>query len=385
MIVGVPKESFPDEKRVALVPASIPALSKAKLDVLIENGAGKEAGYPDGSYLEKGSQIAKDKTSLFESAEIILTVRGIDPVNLRKGQLIIGMLEPFTDQKMLRDLADKGAISFAMELIPRITRAQSMDALSSQATVAGYKAVLLAAANLPKMFPMMMTAAGTVTPARVFVIGAGVAGLQAISTARRLGAVVSAYDIRPAVKEEVLSLGAKFIEIGLEEKSTEAKGGYARQMDESFYKRQREMMAKTIAESDVVITTAAVPGKKAPRLVSSEMAFKMKPGSIIVDLAAEQGGNCELTKRGETINAGGITVIGSLNIASTVSFHASQMYSKNISNLLLQIVKDGKIEIDLKDEVVARTLLTRDGEIINEEVRKAFGFKSLQTAERGKG
>jgi len=373
MIVGVPKESFPGERRVALIPATLPALTKLGLEVIIEAGAGRTAGFLDTHYEEKGAGIVADRKAVFERASIVLQVRALganpeagrpDLDLMRRDQVVIGLGEPLSEPKAARDQADKGVTAFALELIPRITRAQSMDVLSSMATIAGYKAVILAADKLPRMFPMFMTAAGTIAPARVFVIGAGVAGLQAIATARRLGAVVNGYDVRPAVKEQVESLGAKFVELELDAGDSEDKGGYAKEMDEAFYKRQREMMNRVVADSDVVITTAAVPGKKAPILLTDEQVKKMAPGSVLVDLAAERGGNCELTRPGETVEAHDVIVMGPLNLPATVPYHSSQMYSKNISTFLLNMIKEGELHIDLEDEIIADTLVTRDGEVV---------------------
>ncbi len=392
MIVAVPKETFPGEKRVAIVPAVIPFLTKAQCEVSIESGAGMAAGFPDASYEEKGARIVQTRGELFQSAHVILQVRGLganlqagrsDLDLLRPEQVLIALMEPLTSLEAVKELAAKGVTVFAMELIPRIARAQSMDSLSSMATVAGYKAVLLAAESLPKMFPMMMTAAGTIAPARVFVIGAGVAGLQAIATARRLGAVVHSYDIRPAVKEQVESLGAKFVELDLETKEAEAAGGYAKAMDEEFYRKQREMMAQVVADSDAVIATAAVPGKKAPILITDEMVKGMKPGSVIIDLAAEQGGNCALTQKGETIEKEGITIVGTLNLPSSIPYHSSQMYAKNISNFLLHLVKEGEIELKMDDEIIYQTLLAKGGEVVHPDLRKALGLSSKAEEERG--
>ena len=289
---------------------------------------------------------------------------------------MIGLLDPLGAPESIRELAEKGVTSFALELLPRISRAQSMDALSSMATIAGYKAILLAANLLEKMFPLMITAAGTVTPARVFVIGAGVAGLQAIANAHRLGAVVHAYDVRPAVKEQVESLGAKFVELALEPQEAETAGGYAKAMDENFYRRQREMMAKVLAESDVVITTAAVPGKRAPVLITQEMVRGMRRGAVIVDLAAETGGNCELTRPGETVEIDGVSILGPVNLPSTVPYHASQMYSRNIASFLQLLIKDGKFHLDLEDQIIRETLLTHHKEVVNATVRELLGFSS---------
>lgn len=391
MIIGVPQETFPGERRVALVPGLLPILKKAGLDVLIEAGAGHAAGFPDAAYQEKGARIVTQRTELFGSADVILQVRalGANPeagrrdLNLvRRDQIIIGLLDPLTVPKAAAELAERGATAFALELLPRISRAQTMDALSSMATVAGYKAVLLAAEALPRMFPMLMTAAGTISPARVFVVGAGVAGLQAIATARRLGAVVQAYDIRPAVKEQVQSVGAKFVELPLETGGAEGKGGYAKAMDEAFYRRQREIMARVVAGSDVVITTAAVPGKPAPVLITAEMVAGMAPGSVIIDLSSERGGNCELTQPGKTVVEHGVTILGPLDLSSTVPYHASQMYAKNISSLLLHMVKEGQLQLNLKDEITRETLVARGGEVAHPQIRELLGLPASLTSDR---
>ena len=384
MIVGVPKESGPGERRVALVPAAVADLAKAKLEVVVESGAGSAAGFPDAAYEARGARLAQGAEEAY-AADLLLRVR-LQPSRpeeasrLRKGQVVVGFMDPLGSPEGMRALAAAGVTAFAVELIPRITRAQSMDALSSMATIAGYKAVILAADTLPQLFPMLMTAAGTITAARVFVVGAGVAGLQAIATARRLGAVVEAYDVRPAVKEQVLSLGAKFVELPLQAADAQDKGGYAKAMDEEFYRRQRETMARVVALSDVVITTAAVPGKKAPVLVTGEMIEAMKPGSVIVDLAAEQGGNCELTRPGETLVHGGVTILGPLNLASAIPHHASQMYAKNVSNFVAGMVKDGALRIDTGDEVIRETMVVRDGEVVHPRVRELLGLPTLAPA-----
>ncbi len=378
MIIGIPKETLKGERRVALIPAAIAPLDKAGLEVEVEAGAGESAGFVDEEYRNKGALVISGRKELFEKSDIILQVRslganpesGLDDLQLmRPGQVIAGFSEPFTALDAVKALAEKKVTSFSMELIPRITRAQSMDALSSMATVAGYKAVLMAAGELVRMFPMFMTAAGTITPARIFIIGAGVAGLQAIATAKRLGAVVSAYDLRPAVKEQVESLGGRFIELELDIGESEDKGGYAKEMDDQFYKKQREMMAKVVMESDVVITTAAVPGKKAPILITADMVRSMGRGSVLIDLAAERGGNCELTEPGRRIETDGVTIIGPLNLPSTIPYHASQMYAKNISAFLLNMIKEGALKLDMEDEIVHETLVTHDGEIVNERIR----------------
>ncbi len=386
MIVGVPRETFPGERRVALVPGVIPNLAKVGLEVVIEAGAGVEAGYPDADYASKGAKIVGSRGDVFSSADIILQVLSYgsndrtgrsDLSLLRRGQTLIGFLRPLGDVRTLEEIAATGVTSFSVELMPRITRAQSMDALSSMGTICGYKAVLIAADKLPRIFPMLTTAAGTITPSRVLVIGAGVAGLQAIATARRLGAVVSAYDLRPAVKEQVQSLGGRFVELPLEVADAQDAGGYAKAQDESFYQRQRELLGKVVAESDVVITTAVVPGKKSPVLVTKEMVAGMALGSVIVDLAAERGGNCELTRSEETIVEHGVTIIGTINLASSVPYHASQMYAKNLANFLVHLVKDGKMQLNLADEITSGTLVTQGGEIVNPRIREFFSLPAL--------
>jgi NAD(P) transhydrogenase subunit alpha len=385
MIVGVVKESFPDEARVAMVPALVPQLAKAGIEVIIESGAGDAAGFLDTEYSAKGAKVVSGRAEVFKTADLIAQVRALganpeagvaDLELLREGQAVVGVCEPLTEHEADRKTAEKGVTLFSMEMMPRITRAQSMDVLSSMATIAGYKAVLIAANTLPKMFPMMMTAAGTVAPAKVFVVGAGVAGLQAIASARKLGAIVHAYDVRPAVKEQVESLGGKFVELELETGTAEDAGGYAKELGEDFYRKQREMMNKVIAESDVVITTAAIPGKKAPILVTTEMVEGMHAGSVIVDLAAERGGNCELTKAGETVDFKGIKIIGPVNIPATVPYHASQMYAKNIATFLLHLIKEGKLTIDTEDEITAGTLITRGGKVVHPRVLEAMGATS---------
>ena len=377
MIVGIPTETYRGERRVAIVPASVSPLIEAGLDVVVEAAAGESAGFPDTAYADKGARIATDRASVFKDADIVLQVRmaaaageaGVADLNLvRRQQVIVGLSEPLIGAQSAKALAERGVTAFSMELIPRITRAQSMDALSSMATIAGYKAVLIAAAQLPRMFPMLMTAAGTLTPARVFVVGAGVAGLQAIATARRIGAKVEAYDVRPAVKEQVESLGAAFVELPLETGGSEDAGGYARAQDDAFYQRQREMMSQVVAASHVVITTALIPGKAAPLLVTADMIASMAPGSVVVDLAAERGGNCEPTQADQEVVRGGVTILGPTNLPSTVPFHASQMYSNNITTLLLHLVKDGELVCDPDDEITQGTLVSRDGQVVHPRV-----------------
>ncbi len=375
MKVGVPAEQTAGERRVALVPASIAPLKKAGFEVMIERGAGARAGFPDAAYEEKGAQLASRADVL--AADVVLQVRagGLTPV--KPGQIVIGMADPLGSPETVRQMASLGVTAFALELIPRITRAQSMDVLSSMATIAGYKAVLLAADALPRMFPLLTTAAGTITPAHVFIVGVGVAGLQAIATARKLGAVVEAYDVRPAVKEQVQSVGAKFVELPLDTGQAEDKGGYAKAQDEAFYQRQREMMTRVVAANDVVITTAVVPGKKAPVLVTAEMVRGMAPGSVIVDLAAERGGNCELTRADEVVVDQGVTILGPTNLPSTVPYHASQMYAKNITTFLLHLAKGGSVKLDMSDEITRDTLVANSGEVVNPRVRQALGLPEL--------
>ncbi|MGD9651118.1 MAG: Re/Si-specific NAD(P)(+) transhydrogenase subunit alpha [Candidatus Dadabacteria bacterium] len=383
MIAGVLKETYPGESRVALVPAHIGSLKKKGFEIYVESGAGLDAGFTDAMYEAEGASV-KDRKEVLSKSDVLLQVRALgtnsssdseDAGNLKSGAIVIAVMDSLTNKGPVETLASSGAKSFALELVPRISRAQSMDVLSSQANIAGYKAALIAADSLPKMFPMMMTAAGTITPAHVLVVGAGVAGLQAIATCNRLGAVVSAYDIRPAVKEQVMSLGAKFVELELETGEAEDKGGYAKAMDEEFYKKQRELLAKVVAETDAVITTAAVPGKKAPILITGEMVSGMKPGSVVVDLAAETGGNCELTQAGQITEKNGVKIIGPVNIPSSVPFHASQMYSKNITNLLSLMVKDGNININLEDEILKESLVTDGGKVVNDRVRESLGIQ----------
>jgi NAD(P) transhydrogenase subunit alpha len=412
LIVGVPKEIAPGERRVAMVPRAFAALQKSGAELLVEPGAGLASGYPDAEYVDKGARLAAGRNELFAAADVLLFVRtpgtwqavpaggspagdGAKPTppgtsggaaapdpdlaRLRPGQVVIGFADPLSQAAASRELATRGVSAFAMEMMPRITRAQGMDALSSMATVAGYKAVLLAADALPRLFPMLMTAAGTVTPARVLVIGAGVAGLFAAATARRLGAVVSAYDVRPAAREQVESVGAKFVSLPLETSGSEDRGGYAKEMDADFYRRQRELMTGAVKEHDVVITTAAVPGKRAPVLVTAEMVAGMAPGSVIVDVAAERGGNCELTRPGETVIEHQVTILGPLNLAATVPYHASQLYARNVASFLGHLLRDVKpaaapLPLDTADEITRETLITHGGEVVHERVRQLLGL-----------
>lgn len=388
MIVGVPKETFPGERRVALTPIVVPNLVKSGLQIIIETNAGAEAGYPDAEFVARGAKIVPKREDVFGQAVIVLQVLcygsndktgKADVPLMRKDQNLIGFLRPLDDVEHLQEIAATGINSFSVELMPRSTRAQAMDALSSMSTVCGYKAVVIAADALPRLFPMLTTAAGTITPARVLVIGAGVAGLQAIATARRLGAVVSGYDVRPAAKEQVQSLGAKFVELPIQAKDAQDARGYATAQDEAFYQKQRELLGRTVAQSDVVITTAVIPGKKAPILITADMVKGMASGSVIVDLAAERGGNTDLTKAGEEVNINGVKIIGTINLASSAPYHASQMYSRNLAAFLGLLTKKGELNLDLKDDIIRDTLLTRGGQIVNARVREFYKLPKLET------
>jgi H+-translocating NAD(P) transhydrogenase subunit alpha len=387
MIIGVVKESRTGERRVALVPSTVPILAKAGHAVLMEAGAGDAAGYPDAAYAQHGAEIAAARAGVFAKADAVVQVLCYSAANepgradltaLRRGQILVGLLDPLASPETVKEIAATGAAAFAMELMPRITRAQSMDALSALATVSGYKAVLLAAGALPRMFPMLTTAAGTITPARVLVIGAGVMGLQAIATARRLGATVSAYDVRPAARDDVISVGARFVELPLDTAGAQDTRGYATAQDEAFYRRQRELLARTVAESDVVITTAAVPGRRAPVLVTADMVAAMPPGSVIVDGAADHGGNCEASRPGETAVVHGVTVIAPLQLAASVPAHASQLYGRTVTAFLLHLTAGGAApKIDAADEITRETLVAKDGEVVHPRVRAALGLAPL--------
>ena len=377
---------------MAIVPRSVEALKKSDIAVLVESSAGVEAGYPDAQYVAKGATLAS-REQIFAQAGIIIQFRSLganpeagraDLRSLRSGQIVMGLGEPLTAVREAADLAATGVSFFALELIPRTTRAQSMDVLSSLATISGYEAVLLAATALPKIFPMLMTAAGTITPAKVFVIGAGVAGLQAIATARRLGSVVSAYDVRPAVRDQIVSVGAKFITLDVEASAAEDKGGYAKVMDEAFYKRQRELMLEVVREQDIVISTAAVPGKKAPILITQDMVEAMAPGSVIVDIAAVRGGNCELTRPGETVVHKGVTILGPTNFASMAPYHASQMFSANAITFLKHLLGFLPLSSEVADDIVSDTLVTHGGEVTNPRVREALGLPAAEPVSSGK-
>jgi proton-translocating NAD(P)+ transhydrogenase subunit alpha len=351
-------------------------LTKTGAEVWVEHDAGLDAGFRDEAYTAKGAHIAATAEEARSRAQILLYVRvPTDPAGIPKGATAIGLCDPLSDPETAARYAQAGVTLFSMEFIPRTTRAQSMDVLSSMASIAGYKAVLLAASTLARLFPMMTTAAGTMPAARVLVIGAGVAGLQAIATARRLGAVVSGYDVRSAVKEQIESLGAKFLNITLDVRA-EGEGGYARALDEEAYRKQREQMAAAFREQDVVITTAAIPGKKAPLLISRDMVHVMSPGSVIVDLAAERGGNCELTKAGQTVVEGGVMILGPTNLPSTVPNHASQMYGRNITTFLKNMLKDGQLNIDMNDDITRETLVTRGGEVVHPKIQALLGVNA---------
>lgn len=384
MIVGVAKESLPGEARVALTPGSLAPLLKAGMTVLIEAGAGTAAGYPDAEYVDRGAQVVA-RAEVFGKADTILQVNGptthaggaAERALLRPGQTTIAFHDPLWLPQGIADLAAGGVRAFSMELIPRITRAQAMDALSSMANIAGYKAVLIAASELPRVFPMFMTAAGTVSPARVLVIGVGVAGLQAIATAKRLGAKVEGYDVRPAVRDQVESLGAKFVELDLETAGAEGQGGYAKEQSEAFLARQRAQMGKVVARQDVVITTAAIPGRRSPLIITADMARGMAPRSVIVDLAAERGGNCELTRAGERVIDTEVTILGPTNLPATVPYHASQLYAKNISSLLLHLVdKEGHFTLNMEDEITRETLLCDGGQVVHARCRELLQDKA---------
>lgn len=383
LVIGVPSELFPGEHRVGIAPVNLPVLTKAGHKVVVQSGAGVAAGFPDSAYVEAGATVAATREEVFAAAEAIVQVRSMgaegdcwatDRALLKGTHVLIGSCDPLGAPAVIQDAAATGVTAFSMELVPRTTRAQAMDVLSSQANLAGYKAVIMAADALPRIYPMMMTAAGTITPSKVFVVGAGVAGLQAIATARRLGAVVSGYDVRPAVKEQVESLGARFVDLPLDAGESQDSGGYARAMDENFYRKQAELMASVLTDVDVVITTAAIPGQRAPILFTAAMVEGMRPGSVIVDLAAERGGNCEATVPGQTIVHAGVTVMGPTNLPATVPFHASQLYGRNIAAFLANIAKGGEFAPDMNDQIVLETLVCKGGEVVNARVRDKLGL-----------
>lgn len=392
MIIGIPSEIKSAEQRVAMSPVNVQSLTDKGIKVLFQTNAGSAAGYPDAEYAAVGATISTDRAEIFAQADIILQVQsfgsnndnsGADLASLRSGQLVIGMMDPLASPQAAQAVAEKGATAIALELVPRISRAQSMDVLSSMATLAGYKAVLMGASAAPRIFPMLMTAAGTLQPARVLIMGVGVAGLQACATAKRLGAVVEAYDVRPAAREQIISVGAKPVELDLDTGESEGAGGYAKEQGEDFLRRQRELMTEVVAQQDVIITTAAIPGAKSPILVTEDMVKAMKPGSVIVDLAAERGGNCDLTEQGKTVVAHGVTILGPENVPSELAYHASQMYGKNMQTLLELILDDeGNLNLDFNDEIVAGTVVAHQGDVPHPHMRKLLGLPELNVPEQ---
>ena len=395
MIVGIPSEVKAGEKRVAMSPANVQSLTDRGVQVLMQADAGSAAGYPDAEYTAAGATITEDRAALFASADIVLQVQSFGSNNensdddlalIRKGQLIIGMMDPLASPQAAQAVADKGATAMALELVPRISRAQSMDVLSSMATLAGYKAVLMGASAAPRIFPMLMTAAGTLQPARVLIMGVGVAGLQACATAKRLGAVVEAYDVRPAAREQILSVGAKPVELDLDTGESEGAGGYAKEQGEDFLRRQRELMTEVVAQQDIIITTAAIPGAKSPILVTEDMVKAMKAGAVIVDLAAERGGNCDLTKQGESVVAHDVTILGPENVPSELAYHASQMLGKNMQTLLELILDEaGNLNLDFNDEIVAGTVVAHQGEVPHPHMRKLLNLPELESQTQPEG
>ncbi len=391
MIIGIPSEIKSGEQRVAMSPANVQSLTDKGIKVLFQTNAGDAAGYPDAEYAAAGATITTDRADIFAQADIILQVQSFGSNNdnseadlaaLRSGQLVIGMMDPLASPQAAKAVAEKGATAIALELVPRISRAQSMDVLSSMATLAGYKAVLMGASAAPRIFPMLMTAAGTLKPARVLIMGVGVAGLQACATAKRLGAIVEAYDVRPAAREQIISVGAKPVELDLDTGESEGAGGYAKEQGEDFLRRQRELMTAVVAEQDVIITTAAIPGAKSPILVTEDMVKAMKPGSVIVDLAAERGGNCDLTEQGKTVVAHGVTILGPENVPSDLAYHASQMYGKNMQTLLELILdEEGNLNLDFNDEIVAGTVVAHQGDVPHPHMRKLLGLPELNAPE----
>jgi NAD(P) transhydrogenase subunit alpha len=389
VIIGIPSEIKTGEQRVAMSPANVQSLTDKSVTVLLQANAGSAAGYPDAEYTAAGATITANRAEIFASADIILQVQSFgsnnensdaDLASLKKGQLVIGMMDPLASPQAAQAVAEKGASAIALELVPRISRAQSMDVLSSMATLAGYKAILMGASAAPRIFPMLMTAAGTLQPARVLIMGVGVAGLQACATAKRLGAVVEAYDVRPAAREQILSVGAKPVELDLDTGESEGAGGYAKEQGEDFLRRQRELMTEVVAQQDIIITTAAIPGAKSPILVTEDMVKAMKPGAVIVDLAAERGGNCDLTEQGQTVVAHDVTILGPENIPSDLAFHASQMYGKNMQTLLELILDDeGNLSLDFNDEIVAGTVVAHQGEVPHAHMRKLLNLPELQS------
>ena len=389
MKIGIPKEIAERETRVAMTPANVTVLTKKGVEIMVQAGAGTNAGYPDSLYQDAGATLVDSREQVITDADVICQVQSFgchsntdaDLALLKKDQIVIGMMDPLAAPAANQPLAEKGITTFSMELIPRISRAQSMDVLSSMATLSGYKAVLIGASRLGRILPMLMTAAGTLTPSKVFIMGVGVAGLQACASAKRLGAVVSAYDVRPAARDQIISVGATPVELDLKTDDAEGKGGYAAEQSPEFIARQQELMGDLLAEQDIIITTAAVPGRKSPILVTTDMVKKMKPGTVIVDLAAERGGNCELTQLNEEVNANGVNILGPENVPSTIPFHASQMYGKNIENLLgLMIDDEGQLNLDFDDEIISETVISHGGEVRHPRIRGLLGLDNQEGA-----
>lgn len=387
MLLGIPSEIKTGERRVALAPSNVRSLADKGVEILFQSGAGVSAGYPDTDYADAGATLVDARERIFAEADIILQVQSFGANNensdsdlklLRHGQLVIGMMDPLASPQAAQSVAATGASAIALELVPRISRAQSMDVLSSMATLSGYKSVLMGASASPRIFPMLMTAAGTLQPARVLIMGVGVAGLQACATAKRLGAVVEAYDVRPAAREQIISVGAKPVELDLDTGESEGEGGYAKAQGDDFLRRQREQMTAVVAEQDIIITTAAIPGAKSPILVTEDMVKAMKPGAVIVDLAAERGGNCDLTQQGKTIAAHGVTIVGPENVPSELAYHASQMYGKNMQTLLELILDEGgDLQLNFDDEIVAGTVVAHEGDVPHTYMRKLLGLGEI--------
>jgi NAD(P) transhydrogenase subunit alpha len=393
VIIAVTRELVAGEKRVSLCPDNVQSLIEADAELWVEQSAGVKAGFSDDNYQSVGAKIISDRDKIFASADIIVQVQsfgsntensGQDLKRLKSKQIVIGMMDPLAQPQAASQVAKTGATAIALEMVPRISRAQSMDVLSSMATLAGYRSVLLGAEAAPRILPMLMTAAGTLQPARVLIMGVGVAGLQACATAKRLGAVVEAYDVRPAAREQIISVGATPVELDLPTESSEGAGGYAKEQSEEFLELQRKLMTEVVARQDIIITTAAVPGAKSPILVTEDMLKAMSTGSVVVDLAAERGGNCALTKAGQTTVEHGVTILGPENLASDVAYHASQMYGKNIQTLLELILQDGNINLDFNDEIVAGTVVAHNGDVPHPYMRKLLGLPSLDVEQQSK-
>lgn len=392
MIIGITRELVAGENRVSLCPDNVQSLVDKGLELWVEHNAGAQAGFSDDDYISVGAKVVSDRDELFAKSDVILQVQSFgsntenaddDLKRLKAKQLVIGMMDPLAQPQAAQQVAGTGATAIALEMVPRISRAQSMDVLSSMATLAGYRSVLLGADAAPRILPMLMTAAGTLQPARVLIMGVGVAGLQACATAKRLGAVVEAYDVRPAAREQIISVGATPVELDLPTESSEGAGGYAKKQSEEFLRMQREQMTEVVARQDIIITTAAIPGAKSPILVTEDMLKAMKTGSVLVDLAAERGGNCESTQMGKTVVAHGVTIVGPENLASDAAFHASQMYGNNIQTLLELILEEGQINLDFEDEIVAGTVIAHGGEVPHPYMRKLLDLPSLENESQG--